>query len=118
MAGVEIFGVGLIAVYLFLSVCQSLIILKGMDDVRSDKNDDIAFFILFFRLAEQSADERHAAQTRNSGFVLRFRIADHPAQDKEMLVGNMDVGRHVGLCRADPVNGGVAIDQGHGRRFL
>src|SRR5581483_1387100 len=36
--------------------------------------------------------------------MLSFCITNHPAEYKEMLVGHMDMGCHVRLCRPDSID--------------
>ena len=58
---VKILFIRLIAVNIFLSLRQSTEVFKRMNDMGSDKNDHIALFIMFFRLAKQRTDERKAS---------------------------------------------------------
>ncbi len=101
---IKLFLVGLIAINFLLLLGQLLVVLEGVNDMRSDKNDHIAFFIILSCFAKSSSDPWEASEARQPGLVLRLGIADHPAEDEEVLVGHVNMGCHIRLGRADPVD--------------
>ena len=78
----------------------------------------LRFSSCLLRFAESSSDEWQAPKTGKSGLVLGFGIADHPAENEEMFIGHVNMGRHIGLGRADPIDLSIAIASGHCRGFL
>ncbi len=103
--GVKFFSVRLAAVNIFLILCYFLVVLERVDDVGPNKDDHVAFFVILPGLAECSADQRQAPEAWKSGLMVGLGVADHPAQNEEVFIGNMDMGSHVRLGGADAING-------------
>ena len=45
-----------------------------------------------------------ASKARKPVFVMGPGIADHAAEHKKVFIGHVDMGRHIGLGRADSVD--------------